>query len=82
MVSTDEPKKYCKACLIFKIHVEVERYHNMKLDYCTYHYYMMKGREGGQYSLESYAEASRLHSFKTSLPSAGEIALLRRAESS
>jgi len=54
----------------------------MKLDYCTYHYYMLKGKEGGRYSLESYAEASRLHSFKTSLPSADEIALLRRAESS
>ena len=77
---THGPRKYCRACLRAKIHTEVEQYRSTPLDYCTYHHYMMRGREGGLYTLESYAEASRHHSFITSIPSAEEMALLRRAE--
>jgi hypothetical protein len=63
-----------------KIHTVVECHGNAQLDFCTYHYYMMRGKEGGYYSLESYVEASRLHSFRTSLPSRDEMALLRLKE--
>lgn len=64
----------------FKIRTVVESNRNTPLDFCTYHYFMMRGREGGYYSLESYVEASRPYSFRTSLPSPDEMALLRRLE--
>lgn len=73
-------QKYCPACLKLKIRTPVECHRNTQLNFCTYHYYLMKGREGGHYSLESYVEASRRHSFRTSLPSPDEIAPLRLAE--
>jgi len=66
--------------LKFKIQTVVECYRSTQLDFCTFHYYMMRGREGGHYSLETYVEASKRHSFKTSLPSPGEMASLRLVE--
>ena len=72
--------KYCPACLKLKIHTLVECYRNTQLDFCTYHYYMMRGREGGHYSLETYVEASKHHSFKASLPSPDDMKLLRLVE--
>ena len=72
----EEPVKYCPTCLKFNIHTAVERYHNRQLELCTYHYWLIRGRIGGHYTLEAYAEASRHNSFKTSLPSADEIAMM------
>jgi hypothetical protein len=53
-----------------------EKYKAMPMEYCTFHYWLMRGRYGGtrEYSLEDYANGSRLHSFVTSLPS-GEAML-------
>jgi hypothetical protein len=49
----------------------VEKYRAMPMEYCTFHYWLMRGRSGGtrEYSLEDYVDGSRLHSFVISLPS-------------
>lgn len=48
----------------------VEKYRTMPLEYCTFHYWLMRGRFGGkrEYSLEEYVNGSQLHSFIISLP--------------
>ena len=60
----------------FNIQTDVESYRSTKLDFCTYHYFMMRGRVGGHYSLDEYAKASRSHAFKTSLPSPEDMIFL------
>jgi hypothetical protein len=72
--TTDEPAKYCSACLKFNIRTPAERYHDRQLELCTYHYWMIRGRIGGSYTLKAYAEASRHNAIGTSLPSREEIA--------
>jgi hypothetical protein len=72
--TANEPTKYCSTCLKFNIHTPVERYHGRQLELCTYHYWMIRGRIGGSYTLEAYAEASRHNAIGTSLPSSEEIA--------
>jgi hypothetical protein len=52
----------------------VEHYRNTQLEYCTYHYYMMRGRVGGRYSLDAYVEAS--------LASSEDMELLKLLEES
>jgi hypothetical protein len=49
----------------------VEKYKAMPMEYCTFHYWLMRGRSGGmrESSLEDYVNGSRLHSFVISLPS-------------
>jgi len=68
--------KYCPTCLKSSIHTPVEWYRNVQLNFCSYHYWLMRGKNagGGTYSLGSYIEASKLHRFRTSLPSPEEIA--------
>lgn len=68
--------KYCPRCLESNVRTEVERYRNIQLELCSYHYWLMRGRDGGgvAYSLESYIQASKLHAFKTSLPLPEEMA--------
>lgn len=48
----------------------VEKYKAMPMEYCTFHYWLMRGRSGGtrEFSLEEYANGSRLHAFIISLP--------------
>jgi hypothetical protein len=70
----DESAKYCSTCLKFNIYTPVERYHDRQLELCTYHYWMIRGKVGGQYTLKTYAEASRHNAIGTSLPSPEEIA--------
>ena len=72
----DEPVRYCPTCLKFNIHTAVEIYHDTQLELCTYHHWLIRGRIGGQYSLESYAEASRRNLFRTSLPSVEEMKMM------
>ncbi|HEV2139326.1 MAG TPA: hypothetical protein VGR53_10850 [Nitrososphaerales archaeon] len=69
-----EPPRYCPTCLKSVIKTIVERHDDTPLNYCTFHYWLMRGRVGGYYSLEDYVEASELHGFKTSLPSPEEMA--------
>jgi len=53
------------------INTPVEKYKAMPMEYCTFHYWLMRGRFGvkREYSLLEYANGSRLHSFIISLPS-------------
>ena len=48
----------------------VEKYKAMPMEYCTFHYWLMRGRSGGlrESGLEEYVNGSRLHSFIISLP--------------
>ena len=74
--TTEEPVKYCPSCLKFNVRAGVEWHKNTQLNFCSYHYWLMRGRDagGGTYSLEAYIEASKLHGFRTSLPSPEEMA--------
>jgi hypothetical protein len=64
-------RKYCQTCMERGVKTPVEKHGTTDLRYCTYHYWLMRGRSGGGVSmtLEDYAEASRLHFFVTSVPS-------------
>jgi hypothetical protein len=80
-IKKSEPTKYCPECLKFEIHTPAEWYRNVQNDFCTYHYWIIRGRDGGgpslppvRFSLESYVEGSKLHGFRTSLPSPEEMA--------
>jgi hypothetical protein len=65
--------KYCPSCMERGIKTPVEKYKAMPMEYCTFHYWLMRGRLGGpkldEYSLEEYVKVSELHSFVVSLPS-------------
>jgi hypothetical protein len=78
----NEHVKHCKTCSQFKIKTEAEHYKSTPLDYCTYHYYVMRGRLGGHYSISEYVKASEFHSCKTSLPSSEDMARLKLLEKS
>jgi len=57
----------------------VEKYKAMPMEYCTFHYWMMRGRLGGlqEYSLEEYVNGSELYSFIISLPSGDAIRVMQ-----
>jgi hypothetical protein len=59
----------CPDCLRYQVHTPVERWKGIEMKYCTFHYWMMKGREGGVFTLEAYVELSRYFGFIISLPS-------------
>ena len=63
--------KYCPSCKECGIMTPVERYKAVPMQHCTFHYWLMRGRSGGtrEYSLEEYANGSRLYTFIISLPS-------------
>jgi hypothetical protein len=77
-VQSAEPVKYCPTCLKSNVHTKVEYYRITQLNFCTYHYWLMKGRDAGgaTYSLDRYIKASELHAFKTSLPLPDEMAMM------
>lgn len=64
----------CPDCLESQVHTPVERWKGTEMKYCTFHYWMMKGREGGFFTLELYVVRSRHFGFVTSLPSSEDIA--------
>ncbi len=51
------------------IRTAVEKYGGTRLSYCTYHYWLMRGKTGGVYTLDEYARSSAEHGFVISLPS-------------
>jgi len=57
----------------------VEKHGKTNLNYCTYHYWLMRGKSAGRIdmTLEDYAEASRKHSFVTAIPSTDDIRRLK-----
>ncbi len=76
----------CPDCLKFQVHTPVEKWKRTEMKYCTFHYWMMKGREKhlwmGQekegYRLDEYVERSRHFGFITSLPSPEDIAAMMK----
>jgi len=59
----------CPSCLEHKVKTPVERYKGLALEYCTYHYWLIRGRVNpGGYALNDYIEASKSHDFFVSLP--------------
>lgn len=52
------------------VRTPVERYRKTALVYCTYHYWLIRGKSGGGVgvSLKDYADASRSHFFVISIP--------------
>jgi hypothetical protein len=63
-------------CLKSNIQTAVEWYRDTQLNYCSYHYWLVRGRNAGGviFSLDVYVESSKTHAFATSLPSAEEMA--------
>ena len=62
--------RFCSLCAVSGVVTPSEWYHATQLEYCTFHYWLMRGRVGNHgYSLEDYANASKRFSFRVSLPS-------------
>ena len=64
----------CPDCLKFGVHTPVEWWKRTRMRYCTFHYWMMKGREGGIFTLDVYIERSQHFGFIVSLPSPEDMA--------
>lgn len=62
----------CPTCLEFGVQTPVERHRKTPMRYCTFHYWLMKGREG--FLLQTYAERSMHFGFVISLPSSENMA--------
>lgn len=72
----------CPDCLKFLAHTPVEKWKETEMKYCTFHYWIMKGREGGFFTLGLYVERSKYFGFITSLPSSEDIAkMMSQSES-
>ncbi len=67
----------CPGCLRWSVHTPVERRQNTPMEYCTFHYWLMKGQEG--FLLQDYVEHSRDFGFAVSLPSPDDIAEMKLA---
>ena len=60
---------FCALCAASGVTTLAERYKGTQLMYCTFHYWLIRGRVGpGGYSLEDYVKSSKL-TFTISLPS-------------
>ena len=70
--ATDARQFECPNCLSWGVHTPVEKRRRSLMNYCTFHYWLMKGREG--FLLKAYAERSEHFGFVTSLPSPEEMA--------
>ncbi len=68
-------KRLCPVCKSKGIKTPVERYRNISLTFCTYHYWLMKAGPEGM-KLEDYVKSSQANAFKTSLPSSQDIEIL------
>ena len=72
MKTSAHGRKLCPACKSKGIKTPVEKYRGIPLNYCTYHYFLMKAGPEGM-KLEDYVKGSESHAFKTSLPSSQDI---------
>jgi hypothetical protein len=73
----EQPAGLCPTCLEFGVQTPVEIRRKTPMKYCTFHYWLMKGREG--FLLRSYAEHSRRFGFVISLPSPENMAKMNLA---
>jgi hypothetical protein len=61
---------YCLSCLKHGVRTPVERHRKQDLRYCTFHYWLMRGRGDPEvYTLKTYSQASAPYGFRISLPS-------------
>lgn len=67
----------CPSCLLWGVHTPIERWRRTQMRYCTFHYWLMKGREG--FTLESYVDHSRHFGWGISLPSPEDMAKMNLA---
>ena len=63
--------KLCPECLDLGISSQVETYHGSPLEYCTFHYWLMRGMLF--FPLEVYVNSSERYGFATSLPTPEEM---------
>jgi hypothetical protein len=73
----EHPVGLCPTCLEFGVQTPVERRRKTPMKYCTFHYWLMKGREG--FLLRSYVEHSKHFGFVISLPSHETMAKMNLA---
>ena len=70
--------RFCSLCAVSGIVTPSECYHATRLDYCTFHYWLVRGRVGSHgYSLEDYVNWSKKFSFRVSLPSKADCARMQ-----
>ena len=73
--------RFCSLCAASGVVTPAERYHATRLEYCAFHYWLMRGRVGSLgYSLEDYANAPKRFAFKVSLPPRAERERMQKEE--
>ena len=82
-VCSENGVRFCALCDAVGVKTPAEKYRNVALEYCTFHYWLIRGGSGSGYSytLEDYADASEKLAFKTSLPSPTDCYKMRRVQS-
>jgi hypothetical protein len=71
---------YCPSCLEHGVRTPVERHGKQDLRYCTFHYWLMRGRGDPEvYSLKAYSQASAPYGFRISLPSEEDMRIMLEA---
>ncbi len=63
------PGPACPSCLQWGVLTPVEKWREAPMKYCTFHYWMMRGRLSPcGFAFDAYAERSRAFGFVLSLP--------------
>lgn len=75
------PSELCALCAASGVNTLSEKYHDVQLEYCTFHYWLIHGGRGEDgYSLRDYTIASEKGGFRTSLPSLPDCERMLREE--
>ncbi len=73
--------RFCSLCAASGVVTPSEWYHATQLEYCTFHYWLMRGRVGSHAcSLEDYANASKRFAFRVSLPSRADCEMMQKED--
>lgn len=74
--------KYCALCAKAGLDTPSEWYRSSQLDYCTFHYWLIRGRvEPHGYPLEEYLAGSQRFAFRASLPSEADCRAMLMGQS-
>jgi len=72
---------HCISCLKHGVRTPVESHGKQALRYCTFHYWLMRGRGDPEvYTLKTYSQASTPYGYRTSLPSEKDRRVMRGAD--
>jgi hypothetical protein len=72
---------YCPSCLKHGVRTPLERHRKQALRYCTFHYWLMRGRGYPEvYTLKAYSQASAPYGFKISFPSEEDRRIMLEAD--